>query len=126
MSLKYIFSKFLILFVAFIYFIFSCGYVTKCKKTTDQFIFSHHKSCDLHLPKRETQSVKHSATGNFLTRPRVISQDNKIVSKFVAVVVLSCLFIGFNNKKEYFYPFIFDFNRHYSSNLVVILGSLRI
>lgn len=126
MSLKYITGKFSILFISLIYFVFSCCYVTRCQRTNSLFIFGHSSHNALHVAKRQNRTFKHSDIGKFPTRPRVIEHNNKISSGFIAIIVLSCLFLGFNNRKEYYFPFIVYFKRLYSPNLILSLGSFRI
>ncbi|MEO3405804.1 hypothetical protein AAFN85_17965 [Mucilaginibacter sp. CAU 1740] len=61
-----------------------------------------------------------------MSRPRVISHDVKTPGTFCAIIILSCLFIGFNNKWGYNLPLVVYFKQLYSRDLVVSLGNLKI
>ena len=117
-------KNFLIVFITLVYLVFSCCYVTKCQKIPSLLLSENTKSI-LQKAEPKKKAEKHS-TGNFMTRPRVISHSNKINSTFVATLVLSCLFIGFNNRPEYRLPFFVNFKRLYSIDLIVTFGNLKI
>lgn len=124
MSFNYSSKNFLILFTSLVYMIFCCGYVTKCPKISSLLLTKPTQSAQ-QKSKSQKKAVKHG-TGNFMTRPRVISHGNKVNSILVAMLILSCLFIGFNNRQEYRLPFFVYFKRLYSINLIVAFGMLKI
>jgi len=123
-SFKHKNKSFLVVFITLVYLFFSCCYVTKCQKTTSLMLPQNTQSI-LQKSEHPKKAAKHGA-GNFMTRPRVISHGNKINSTFVAILVLSCLFIGINNRQEYRLPFFVYFKRLYSINLIVTFGNLKI
>lgn len=109
-----------------VYLIFSCCYVTKCPKLGMLPVSVHKGHTTVQkAPKQGQKKTKHPA-GTFLSRPRVISHHNKIPGTVCVILVLSCLFLGFNNKWEYILPFTVYFKQLYSPDLVVSLGNLKI
>jgi hypothetical protein len=126
MHLRYTRYKSFIVLISMVYLMFSCLYVTRCPKF-EQVTASIHQghSTIQKAPTQAQKKVKHPA-GNFMSRPRVISHDNKTPGTFCAIVILSCLFIGFNNKWGYNFPVIVYFKQRYSPDLVVALGNLKI
>ncbi len=127
MSLIRITGKFSIGIISLVYLVFSCGYVTKCTKSVFPFLTGHSSSLHAtHQDKPEVKASKHTVFGNFLTRPRVISHKNQIAPALVAIVALSCFFLGYNNKKEYFFPILVYFKIPYSFNLLIAFGNFRI
>jgi hypothetical protein len=124
MSFKHNKKNFLVVFISLVYLVFSCCYVAKCQKISSLLLTKNTQSI-LQKTKPQKKAAKHGA-GNFMTRPRVISHGNKINSTLVAILVLSCLFIGFNNRQEYRLPFFVYFKRLYSIDLIVTFGNLKI
>lgn len=111
--------------MSLVYLIFSCCYVTKCPKFGISAL--KHKGGPT-LQKAATPAEKKSKhpAGNFLSRPRVISHDNKTPGIFCLVLILSSLFIGFNNKRHYSYLPVAHFKYLYRPDLVISLGNLKI
>ncbi|AYL98301.1 hypothetical protein HYN43_024775 [Mucilaginibacter celer] len=126
MHLKYTRHKSLIFLVSLVYLVFSCCYVTKCPKfgTLSAPAFKVHSTIQK-APTQAQKKTKHPA-GTFMSRPRVISHDIKIPGTFCAIIILSCLFIGVYNKRDYYYPFIVHFKQLYCPDLVISLGNLKI
>jgi len=124
-------KKTVTLCIAFVYFIFACGYIIHCARTVKSvgLTFTYDKvfknGTSKSLPKLNSKNSQNPFSGKFLSRPRVVFNDKTIVLS-TAVLILSILsFFIFQQKVSQFRYHHF-FKAHSSASLIVFFHVWRI
>jgi len=125
-------KKTVTLCIAFVYFIFACGYIIHCARTVKSvgLTFTYDKvfknGTSKSLPKLNSKNSQNPFSGKFLSRPRVVFNDKTIIVLSTAVLILSILsFFIFQQKVSQFRYHHF-FKAHNSASLIVFFHVWRI